>query len=177
MPLAAMLIVFDLVIQDPTSQDAKTNLLFLDMASGYFSRLEHVTDAAMQTSRLSEFTQIAREYHRSEVLKLQTDQSDPSEFPGQQTGSLLLGQSTISRAGLMDSETNGGLPPRHDAAEIQSPQGVQAREVGMSGIGEVPIPTAVLGGPMSHLQMAGGQFSFEDLFNAAILPFEHQQAW
>ncbi|EXJ59508.1 uncharacterized protein A1O5_12133 [Cladophialophora psammophila CBS 110553] len=177
MPLAAMLILFDLVIQNPTSADAKTNLLFLEMASGYFSRLEHVTDAAMQTSRLSEFTYIARGYHRNEMLKLQTEQSDPSAFPGQQTVSLLFGQSTISRADLLRSKTNGTLPPNPGPAETRLPQGLQARTAGDPSTVEDSMPAAELGGPISHLPVGAGQFSFEDLFNTVILPFEHQQTW
>ncbi|OAP56265.1 hypothetical protein AYL99_09444 [Fonsecaea erecta] len=177
MPLAAMLILFDLVIQDPTSADAKTNLLFLDMASGYFSRLELVTDAAMQTSRLSEFTYIAREYHTKEMLRLQTDQSDPSSFPGPQTVSLLLGQSTISSADLEGLDTNGNPPPGPAAAATQPSAGLPARDAGDPGMVEDSIPTATLGGAMPHLPLAPGQFSFEDLFNTVVLPFEHQQTW
>ncbi|KIW34901.1 uncharacterized protein PV07_01644 [Cladophialophora immunda] len=177
MPLAAMLILFDLVIQDPTGPDAKTNLLFLDMASGYFSRLEHVTEAAMQTSRLSEFTYIAREYHRNEILRLQTDRSGSSAFPGQQTVSLLLGEPSTNRPSLMDSNTNGSLLPGPDRAEIHSPQGLQVHVAGERTAVEGSVPAAALGGPVSHLSVGAGQFSFEDLFNTVILPFENQQPW
>ncbi|TVY48402.1 putative transcriptional regulatory protein [Lachnellula occidentalis] len=61
MPLAAMFILFESVVHDdPTSTDTKHNLFFLDMAAGYFSRLDYDSGGSFHGSIFSEFTFFAR---------------------------------------------------------------------------------------------------------------------
>lgn len=62
MPLSALFILFDFVIQNPHHADTRANLTLLDIASGHFSQLEHVSAGALPGNYLSEFAHIARRY-------------------------------------------------------------------------------------------------------------------
>jgi hypothetical protein len=64
MPLAAMFILFESIVHNPTQSDSKDNLLFLDIASGYFGRLEYESSGSLQGSIFSEFSLLAREFVR-----------------------------------------------------------------------------------------------------------------
>jgi hypothetical protein len=66
MPLAAMFILFESVVRDPTYNESNNNLLFLDMAAGYFGRLEYESGGSLQGSVFSEFTLLARDFVRKE---------------------------------------------------------------------------------------------------------------
>jgi hypothetical protein len=68
MPLCALFILFDLVVYNPTHAETRNNLALLDMAGGYFSRLEYAAGASLPSSILSEFADIAREYLRDTAL-------------------------------------------------------------------------------------------------------------
>lgn len=61
-PLSALFILFDFVIHNPTHPDTRKNLAFLDIAAGYFTRLEFATEGSLQSSLLAEFAYIARQY-------------------------------------------------------------------------------------------------------------------
>lgn len=66
MPLAALFILFEAIVYDPTSPESKGNLFFLDMAAGYFSRLEYDSGGSVPSSIFSEFTFLARKFIREE---------------------------------------------------------------------------------------------------------------
>jgi hypothetical protein len=66
MPLAAMFILFESVVRDPTHNESNHNLLFLDMAAGYFGRLEYESGGSVEGSIFSEFTFLARNFVRKE---------------------------------------------------------------------------------------------------------------
>jgi len=66
MPLAAMFILFESIVHDPTHQNSKENLLFLDIATGYFGRLEYESGGSIEGSIFSEFTFLARDFVRKE---------------------------------------------------------------------------------------------------------------
>ena len=63
-PLAALLVLFDLVIDNPTHPETAANLALLDVGSGHFSGLEYASRGTLPGSIISEFTQIARAYVR-----------------------------------------------------------------------------------------------------------------
>lgn len=63
-PLAALLILFDLIIDNPTHPETAANLALLDVGSGHFSGLEYASQGTLPGSIASEFTQIARAYVR-----------------------------------------------------------------------------------------------------------------
>jgi hypothetical protein len=50
------------VIHNPAHPETRKNLAFLDIAAGYFTRLEFATEGSLQSSLLAEFAHIARQY-------------------------------------------------------------------------------------------------------------------
>lgn len=92
-PLAALLILFDLVIDSPTHPATAANLALLDVGCGRFSGLEYASQGTLPGSIASEFTQIARAYVR-----------EKSELP------------TIISTTLPDMPTSsGGAPESHNS--------------------------------------------------------------
>ncbi|KAJ0103941.1 hypothetical protein J7T55_010958 [Diaporthe amygdali] len=91
MPLSALFILFDFIVQNPYHADTRANLTLLDIVSGHFSQLEHVSAGALPGNHLSEFAHIARRY-------VQELPAPPSTMAGasQQTGN--MGQTTTSPA-------------------------------------------------------------------------------
>ncbi|KAM5342284.1 hypothetical protein ACJ41O_013250 [Fusarium nematophilum] len=61
-PICALFVLFDQVINDPRHVDARSNLALLDIAGGHFSRLEFVSGGSLPGSLIAEFAYIAREY-------------------------------------------------------------------------------------------------------------------
>lgn len=66
MPLAALFILFESTVYDPINSESKNNLFFLDMAAGYFSRLEYDSGGSVHGSIFSEFTFLARKFIHEE---------------------------------------------------------------------------------------------------------------
>lgn len=64
MPLSALFILFDFVVHNPNHRETRSNLALLDVASGYFSRLEYATEGSLPSSLLSDFAHIARQFVR-----------------------------------------------------------------------------------------------------------------
>jgi hypothetical protein len=62
MPLSALFILFDFVIHNPNHPDTQSNITLLNVVSGHFNFLEHVSHGALPGSHLSRFAQIAQEY-------------------------------------------------------------------------------------------------------------------
>lgn len=79
MPLSALFILFDFVVQNPQHADTRANLTLLDIVSGHFSQLEHVSGGALPGNYLSEFAHIARRY----VQELPTPPPAASPSTGQ----------------------------------------------------------------------------------------------
>ncbi|KAL2280067.1 hypothetical protein FJTKL_13010 [Diaporthe vaccinii] len=61
-PMASLLVVFDVVISYPKHPETNTNLALLDVRGGHFSRIEYASDGWLPGSLLTQFSQIAREY-------------------------------------------------------------------------------------------------------------------
>lgn len=61
-PLAAMFILFDLVVHNPAHPETELNLSLLDMAAGYFGRFDYATNGAVPASLLSGFAHIANHF-------------------------------------------------------------------------------------------------------------------
>lgn len=64
-PLSALFVLFDIVINNPRQPDTYSNLALLDMAAGHFSRLEYRSHGTLPGSLISEFSHIARNYVNS----------------------------------------------------------------------------------------------------------------
>lgn len=84
MPLSALFILFDFIVQNPHHADTRANLTLLDIASGHFSQLEHVSAGVLPGNHLSEFAHIARRY----VQELPPPRSAASQGTGQSTTGL-----------------------------------------------------------------------------------------
>jgi hypothetical protein len=61
-PIFALFIIFEEVINDPRHKDAASNLALLDISGGHFSRIEYASDGSVPGSLIAEFSYIAREY-------------------------------------------------------------------------------------------------------------------
>ncbi|KAJ3538985.1 hypothetical protein NM208_g5672 [Fusarium decemcellulare] len=61
-PICALFVLFDQVINDPKHADTRSNLALLDIAGGHFSRLEFASGGSLPGSLIAEFAYIAREY-------------------------------------------------------------------------------------------------------------------
>ncbi|KAL4953661.1 fungal-specific transcription factor domain-containing protein [Aspergillus filifer] len=61
-PIAALVILFDLIVQNPTHPETSLNLALLDIASGHFSRIEYASKGVLPGSLISAFAHLARQY-------------------------------------------------------------------------------------------------------------------
>jgi hypothetical protein len=75
-PLSALFILFDFVVHNPSHPETSTNLALLDVAGGYFSRLEYATGGSLPSSILSDFAHIARQF----VRDINPDDRIPNEI-------------------------------------------------------------------------------------------------
>lgn len=73
-----MFILFDFVIHNPKHPETKTNLAFLDVAAGHFSRLELASEGAFPCLILSEFTHIARQHVQDIISGKNPSPPDPT---------------------------------------------------------------------------------------------------
>lgn len=84
MPLSALFVLFDFIVQNPYHADTRANLTLLDIASGHFSQLEHVSAGSLPGNHLSEYAHIARRY----VQELPAPPSSDGPSMGQATTTL-----------------------------------------------------------------------------------------
>lgn len=66
LPLSAMFVLFDMVIQKPTHPETQTNLALLDTVAGYFSRFDYATGGSIPSSLFSGFAHIANQFVRDQ---------------------------------------------------------------------------------------------------------------
>ena len=104
-PLAAFLVLFDLVIDNPTHPETAANLALLDVGSGHFSGIEYASQGTLPGSIASEFTQIARAYVREKSGQGNNTTSRLSALPSMEI------PSTMDIPGSMPSETSLNLSP------------------------------------------------------------------
>ena len=64
----ALFVLFDLVIHNPTHQETRNNLALLDVAGGYFSRIQYASGGTLPGSLITDFAYIARE-HANNALR------------------------------------------------------------------------------------------------------------
>ncbi|CAG8215004.1 unnamed protein product [Penicillium nalgiovense] len=97
LPLAALFILFDFVIHNPTHPETRNNLSLLDVAAGHFSLLDYKSGGFVPASLLTEFAHIARQY----VKDFDSQQQRQQQHPGE------LG-SSIAQPILADTEVYSG---------------------------------------------------------------------
>jgi hypothetical protein len=98
-PMAAYLVLFDLVIDNPSHPETAANLALLDVGCGHFSGLEYASQGIIPGSVAAEFTQIARTYVRA-----QNDQ-EPNSRP---KSSNMYTESATSIGGLQEATVPEG---------------------------------------------------------------------
>lgn len=106
-PLAAFLVLFDLVIDNPTHPEISANLAVLDVGSGHFSGLEYASQGTLPGSIASELTQIARAYVRGRTEVTTTGVTTSSER-------------LISDMRTSDANTNDSPPAFDPHTDLQS---------------------------------------------------------
>lgn len=79
MPMSALFILFDFVMQNPSHEETRDNMALLDVATGYFSHLEYTSKGVLPGSVFSEFSQIAREFCRQAQLNSNQHNDDTIE--------------------------------------------------------------------------------------------------
>ncbi|KAJ6189771.1 fungal-specific transcription factor domain-containing protein [Penicillium mononematosum] len=88
LPLAALFILFDFVIHNPTHPETRNNLSLLDVAAGHFSLLDYKSGGIVPASLLTEFAHIARQYVK-DFDSQQQQQQQPGELGSSIAGSIL----------------------------------------------------------------------------------------
>ncbi|KAK3349154.1 fungal-specific transcription factor domain-containing protein [Lasiosphaeria hispida] len=166
-PLSAMLVLFDLVVHNPNHPETETNLTLLDMVTGYFSRLEYVTEGVVPVSMLSGFAHIALQYVR-ECREAGT--STLGAAPDAGTG----GQGVERPSGLLlTTTTHNETAPDYNGLTPLSMFGQQP-------VGEVPseslaYPISMLGGMGSMEAMVPDDFldgfDFTSMFDTSLPDF------
>ncbi|KAJ5477402.1 hypothetical protein N7539_007546 [Penicillium diatomitis] len=81
LPLAALFILFDFIVHNPTHPETRDNLSLLDVVAGHFSLLDYKSGGFLPASLLTEFAQIARQYVRDFAS---TSTQEPPPPPPQQ---------------------------------------------------------------------------------------------
>ncbi|GKZ30704.1 hypothetical protein AbraIFM66950_009998 [Aspergillus brasiliensis] len=71
-PISALFVIFDFVIHNPFHKETATNISFLDIAAGYFSRWEVSNKDSVPASSAAEFSHIARQFVRDVQARSQT---------------------------------------------------------------------------------------------------------
>lgn len=126
-PVIALFTLFELVIFNPKHPETRGNLALLDVAGGYFSRLEYASNVSLPSSLVSEFAYIAREYvnnyHRSDV----TPGVGPSNSTNNNNHQQQHRHASVSAAGMTLSSTTpapiGGQQSNNKEEPIESQQG------------------------------------------------------
>lgn len=83
-----MLILFDFVIHNPLHPETDVNLSYLELASGFFARLDYATEGFLPATQMSGFSQIAADFVRRirfqsgpAITTLRTIDSNTTEQP------------------------------------------------------------------------------------------------
>jgi len=97
MPLAALFILFDFVIHNPTHSDTEDNLVLLDVAGKHFRHLDSVSSGMLPGNTISEFAGIAQRY--------------VNKFRGDRSGSEFAEDHTPSTDESVPSSQNATPPP------------------------------------------------------------------
>ncbi|KAJ5817409.1 fungal-specific transcription factor domain-containing protein [Penicillium robsamsonii] len=107
LPLAALFILFDFVVHNPTHPETRNNLSLLDVAAGHFSLLDYKSGGFLPASLLTEFAHIARQYVKDSGRE---QQKQPGE----------LGPS-ITTSILADTEFSSGLSQTNNDDNVELP--------------------------------------------------------
>ena len=115
-PVIALFTLFELVIFNPKHHETRGNLALLDVAGGYFSRLEYASNGSLPSSLVSEFAYIAREYvnglQRTETTRAHP--SPPHHPPPRQNSRSMSGTAMALRSSSSEKDFMGGRPDQQE---------------------------------------------------------------
>jgi hypothetical protein len=120
----ALFVLFDHVLQNPTHPETGNNLALIDIAGGYFSRLEYASGGSLPGSLITEFAHIAREYANGVRRQPQPQgraddpampQTEASPLGTSQRRTSAPGSAAPGRLGEMFTPTEGVLDLPSDA--------------------------------------------------------------
>lgn len=110
LPLAALFILFDFVVHNPTHPETRNNLALLDVAAGHFSLLDYKSGGFLPGSILTEFSHIARQFVKDfDINQLRPPQQEPTEM-----GSSITGFTSV------DTEVNRRLEYLNTACSVSN---------------------------------------------------------
>lgn len=101
-PVSALFIIFDFVIHNPFHKETATNISFLDIAAGYFSRWEISNRDSLPASTAAEFSHIARQFVRDVQARLQTTDSRRTSRPEADNSVPMTGEKNYSSGFAVD---------------------------------------------------------------------------
>ncbi|CEN60961.1 hypothetical protein ASPCAL07632 [Aspergillus calidoustus] len=115
MPLSSLMILFDLVIHNPSHPETSLNMALLDIASGHFSRIEYSSNGILPGSLISEFAHLARQYISD--IRLNTTRQHGYQSTARNTG-FRIAQPPQKRLSL-SSTAHNMVTESHTSHEIQ----------------------------------------------------------
>ncbi|KIW27538.1 uncharacterized protein PV07_07268 [Cladophialophora immunda] len=156
-PLSALLLLFDFVVENPHHPETPRNLVLLDVVSGHFSLLEHASNGSLPGSYLTEFAHIARAF----VASLPSDAAPQPESTNNVTGMTANAiPGTIPSNGVAASSLSGH-EPNHSAAETLA--GIDQYDADLES-SHYPSSDAVFGGFDNPLWNGADFWPFLDSF-------------
>ncbi|KAL2794581.1 fungal-specific transcription factor domain-containing protein [Aspergillus keveii] len=108
MPLSSLMILFDLVIHNPSHPETSLNMALLDIASGHFSRIEYSSNGVLPGSLISEFAHLARQYISD--IRLNTGRQQGYQTTAKNTG-FRIAQPPHNRLSLSANANNAPAEP------------------------------------------------------------------
>jgi hypothetical protein len=102
-PMVATLVLFDLVVQNSTHAETKRNLVYLDIAAGYFQRLDLAVDGSPVGYLIAEFSTIAKDYVRRQKSNTQQRELDQYELQPESNRTATASHESSLTEDLVDS--------------------------------------------------------------------------
>lgn len=156
-PIIALFTLFELVIFNPKHHETRGNLALLDVAGGYFSRLEYASNGSLPSSLVSEFAYIAREYVNG-LQQTETtggNQSPLQHLPSRYNSRSLSGTAMGLRSPSSEKELIAGRPEQQGVlvhtthqslvSDVSAAQGPQMLESDRTIALESPSPMSMDG--------------------------------
>ncbi|KAF4976411.1 hypothetical protein FZEAL_6915 [Fusarium zealandicum] len=89
-PICALFVLFDQVVNDPKHADTRSNLALLDIAGGHFSRMEFASGGSLPGSLIAEFAYIAREYVNETTSPSFEMKGSHGSYPSNSEGMMMM---------------------------------------------------------------------------------------
>lgn len=120
LPLAALFILFDFIVHNPTHPETHNNLSLLDVVAGHFSLLDYKSGGFMPASLLTEFAHIARQYVKDSgsLRPRQRGEEEPCELGSSSA------ESRMVAPGHMPSNPTNNHSTNVDVGDVELHDGI-----------------------------------------------------